>query len=59
MIGLYNMSSLGLRAFAGVTVGIMGSFIGIHWSLALSALALLAVTIGLLGFITRASPRNR
>jgi len=42
IIGLYNMSSLGLRAFAGVTVGLMGSLIGIHWSLALSALVLLA-----------------
>ena len=36
MIGLYNMSSLGLRAFTGVTVGLLGSLIGIHWSLALS-----------------------
>ncbi|MBI3057624.1 MAG: MFS transporter, partial [Betaproteobacteria bacterium] len=52
VIGLYNMSSLGLRAFAGVTVGLMGSLIGIHWSLALSATALLAIIIGLLGFIS-------
>ena len=49
VIGLYSMSSLGLRAFAGVTVGLMGSLIGIHWSLALSAMALLAITISLLG----------
>ena len=47
VIGLYNMSSLGLRAFAGVTVGLLGSLIGIHWSLALSAMALLSVTIAL------------
>ena len=46
VIGLYNMSSLGLRAFAGVTVGLMG----IHWSLALSALLLLAVIAVLLAF---------
>jgi len=46
----FYMSSLGLRAFAGVTVGLMGSLVGIHWSLALSATALLAITIGLLGF---------
>ena len=52
VIGLYNMSGLGLRAFAGVTVGLMGSLIGIHWSLALSATALLAIIIGLLGFIS-------
>ena len=53
VIGLYNMSSLGLRAFAGVTVGLMGSLIGIHWSLALSAAALLAIIIGLLAFTLR------
>src|SRR5688572_29606920 len=50
VIGLYAMSSLGLRAFAGVTVGILGSLIGIHWSLALSAMALLAMTSVLLAF---------
>ncbi len=53
VIGLYAMSSLGLRAFSGVTVGVLGSFIGVHWSLALSALALLAMTAGLLAFTTR------
>ena len=53
VIGLYSMSSLGLRAFSGVTVGVLGSLIGIHWSLALSALALLALTAGMLAFATR------
>ena len=53
VIGLYNMSSLGLRAFAGVTVGLVGSLIGIHWSLALSAMLLLAVITTLLAFTTR------
>jgi MFS family permease len=57
VIGLYNMASLGLRAFAGVTVGLMGSLIGIHWSLALSAIALLAITMSLLAFTTRPSTR--
>jgi hypothetical protein len=38
------MSALGFRAFSGVTVGLMGSFVGIHWSLASSAIALLLVT---------------
>jgi MFS family permease len=50
VIGLYNMSAQGLRAFSGVTVGIGGSLIGIHWSLALSALALLTVTVAILSF---------
>ena len=50
VIGLYNMSAQGLRAFSGVTVGIGGSLIGIHWSLALSALTLLTLTLGILSF---------
>ena len=58
VIGLYSMSSLGLRAFSGVTVGIGGSLIGIHWSLALSALLLLAVTACLLGFTMRTGGRG-
>jgi MFS family permease len=45
VIGLFAMSSLGLRAFSGITVGLGGAVIGIHWSLALSAMALLALTI--------------
>jgi MFS family permease len=45
VIGLFNMASLGLRAFSGVTVGL----VGVHWSLALSALTVLAIACGLLG----------
>ena len=48
VIGLFNMSSLGLRAFSGISVGLFGSAIGVHWSLALSALATLAAAGGLL-----------
>jgi MFS family permease len=48
VIGLFNMSSLGLRAFSGVSVGLVGSLIGVHWSLALSALATLAIAGALL-----------
>jgi MFS family permease len=53
VIGLYNMASLGLRAFSGITVGLIGSLIGIHWSLALSALAVLTFALGLLGWMRR------
>jgi MFS family permease len=49
VIGLFNMASLGLRAFSGVTVGLVGSLVGVHWSLALSALTVLAIACGLLG----------
>jgi MFS family permease len=49
VLGLYNMASLGLRAFSGVTVGIVGGLIGVHWSLALFALVTLAIACALLG----------
>jgi MFS family permease len=42
LIGVFLMSSLGMRAFAGVTVGLGGSLIGVHWSLAVSAGLVLA-----------------
>jgi MFS family permease len=48
VIGLFNMASLGLRAFSGVSVGLIGSLIGVHWSLAVSALAAMMVAAGLL-----------
>jgi MFS family permease len=48
VIGLFNMSSLGLRAFSGLSVGLLGSLIGVHWSLALSALVTLAIASALL-----------
>jgi hypothetical protein len=51
VIGLYNMASLGLRAFSGVTVGLVGSMIGVHWSLALFATVMLAIACGLLGLV--------
>jgi MFS family permease len=44
VIGVYSMAGLGLRAFSGITVGLVGSVIGIHTSLSLSA----AVLFGLL-----------
>jgi MFS family permease len=40
VIGLFNMASLGMRMFAGINVGLMGSWIGIHASLTGSALVL-------------------
>jgi MFS family permease len=48
VIGLYNMCFHGMRAFSGVTVGMGGSLVGVHWSLAASALVLLAITTALL-----------
>jgi MFS family permease len=48
VIGLFNMASLGLRAFSGVSVGLIGSLIGVHWSLAVSAMVMMAIACGLL-----------
>ncbi len=53
VIGLYSMSANGGRAFSGITVGMGGSLVGVHWSLGLSSLALLVVTIGLYAFNQR------
>ena len=42
--GLFNMSSAGLRTFSGVTVGLAGSLVTVHASLAASAGAFLVAT---------------
>src|SRR5204862_7976894 len=53
VIGLYILFALGMRAFSGLTLGVVGGLIGIHWSLALSALLTLEVTAGVLAFTPR------
>lgn len=45
VVGLFNMSSLGLRSAAGITVGLMGGLFGVHRSLAASALALASIVL--------------
>jgi MFS family permease len=54
VLGLYNMCANGARAFSGITIGMGGSLVGVHWSLGLSAATLLAVTLGLFAFEQRA-----
>ncbi len=56
LIGLFNTSLNGLRVGSGVTVGFMGAFIGIQWSLGLSAAVLLTALV-LLGLGLRRSGR--
>ena len=56
IIGLFITASLGLRAFSGVTVGLGGTLVGIHGSLALSALVLFAVIGGLTVRTVRRAP---
>ncbi len=48
VLGLFNMSALGLRAFSGVTVGLVGSLITVHVSLAASAVLFIVVMTFLL-----------
>jgi MFS family permease len=45
VIGVYGMSANGLRFGSGVTVGLFGAIVGIHWSLGLSAAALCVGTV--------------
>jgi MFS family permease len=43
MVGLFNTAMLGLRAGSGVTVGVLGAVVGVHWSLMVSAVAVVLV----------------
>ena len=54
VIGVFLMSSLGMRTFSGVTVGVIGSFIGVHQSIAISAAVLFILISGLLMAQSRA-----
>jgi hypothetical protein len=58
VLGLYNMGSLGMRAFSGIWVGLLGAWTGVHWSLALSGLAVLAALAGL-ALKLRSAPRRK
>jgi MFS-type transporter involved in bile tolerance (Atg22 family) len=53
LMGLFIMSSQGLRTFSGVSVGLLGSYIGIHWSLGLSTGLLFLFMLGLLAMTPR------
>jgi MFS family permease len=45
VIGVFNMCAMGMRTFSGVTVGLVGTIAGVHWSLGLSALVMLCVLL--------------
>ncbi|HEY5617556.1 MAG TPA: MFS transporter [Vicinamibacterales bacterium] len=47
IVGLFNTAMMGLRAGAGVTVGVLGAFTGVRLSLELSSLMVLVVTLAL------------
>jgi MFS family permease len=48
MVGLFNASMLGLRTGSGVTIGVLGALVGVHWSLAASATVVVAIALVLL-----------
>jgi uncharacterized membrane protein len=48
VVGLFNTAMLGLRAGSGITVGILGAFIGVRLSLEISSLMVLLVAVVLL-----------
>ena len=48
VLGLFGMSSAGLRLFSGIFVGLIGSRIGIHFSLFGATVVFFAVTAGLM-----------
>jgi MFS family permease len=57
VVGLYVMAAFGLRAISGVTIGMAGSLVGIHMSLAVSAGIVFVVVMGLITRTLLAEPR--
>jgi MFS family permease len=55
VVGLFSMAQNGLRVGSGVTIGVLGALVGIHASLAWSALATIAVCVAL--FFLARTPR--
>ena len=53
VVGLFNTAMLGLRAGSGITVGVLGALLDVHFSLALSAAAVVAVSALLLARTAR------
>ncbi len=56
VVGVYNMAAVGLRTGSGITVGVLGQLLGVHWGLGLNAalLAVGAVAAGL--YVQRSRP---
>jgi MFS family permease len=55
IVGVYTMASNGLRAGSGISIGLVGGLIGIHWSLGLSAVTLATLVVALLLYTQRSA----
>ena len=55
VLGLFSMAQVGLRAFAGISIGVVGSGIGVHHSLLLAVIILFAITVSLFVMIRPAA----
>jgi hypothetical protein len=55
IVGVFVMSALGMRTFSGVTVGVIGSIIGVHYSISLAACILFVGLIALFVSFTRSA----
>jgi MFS family permease len=55
VIGVFMMAALGGRTFSGLTVGVLGALIGVHYSLALSAVVLFLLILVLFSTQPRAN----
>ena len=56
IVGLFNTAIMGLRAGSGVTIGVVGAFIGVELSLTLSATMVVLIALGLLVVDARRRP---
>jgi MFS family permease len=59
VVGLFNTAVLGLRAGSGVTVGVLGALVNVHWSLAVSSAVVVLTAIGLFVFERRQTASMR
>ncbi len=59
VVGLFTMAMQGLRSGSGVTIGLLGTMIGVRYSLAVSSLAVVVVSVALLARETRAGMAGR
>jgi hypothetical protein len=59
VIGVFAMAASGMRTFSGLSVGLLGAVIGIHYSLGASAAALLIVLCALAWLLKQRQPGDQ